>query len=279
MFDRRGARLATGDNIVFPKTMIPSNGIVWENLARRGVEVRPVPVDPSGEVRLDRLAAAIDARTKLVSVSWVGFASGYRIDLDGICEVVSIQTGAAHAGRDSRIGVFRWMFASIHSISSSPMVTNGCSGPEGAGFLYIREDHLERIRPTMVGWGSVQAAGQFACGPFAMETRCSRFEPGSPNMVGLLGLRASLRMLLGTRHREGDLATSILSISERLRERLQQIGAVCVGGDAASHRSGIVSFDLPGKDPQSIRTSLARGWRCDLRSSRTLGRQPARLQR
>ena len=176
-----------GDNIVFPDNEFPSNGIVWENLARRGVEVRPVPVDPSGEVRLDRLAAAIDARTKLVSVSWVGFASGYRIDLDGICDVVKSKQVLLMLDAIQGLGVFP---LDVRKHAFDFVIADGHKwmlGPEGAGFMYIREEHLERIRPTMVGWGSVQAAGQFASRALRWKPDASRFEPGSPNMVGLLG--------------------------------------------------------------------------------------------
>ncbi len=77
-----------GDNVVVPDNEFPSNSLPWGALARRGVELRRVSVDPSGVIDLNRLNQAIDGRTRIVSVSWVGFASGYRLDVAAVAELV-----------------------------------------------------------------------------------------------------------------------------------------------------------------------------------------------
>src|SRR5262245_58164404 len=76
-----------GDNVVTFADEFPSNVYPWMNLASRGVETRRVPVDVSGRPNLDELAAACDARTRIVTVSWVGFATGYRHDIPRIAEI------------------------------------------------------------------------------------------------------------------------------------------------------------------------------------------------
>ena len=68
-----------GDNVVTLADEFPSNLYPWMNLAVRGVETRRVTTD-GGPVDLNRVAAACDSRTKIVSVSWVGYATGWRID-------------------------------------------------------------------------------------------------------------------------------------------------------------------------------------------------------
>ena len=75
-----------GDNVVTLADEFPSNVYPWLNLASRGVETRRVPTD-NGRLDLDALAAACDARTRIVSVSWVGYATGYRHDVDRIVEI------------------------------------------------------------------------------------------------------------------------------------------------------------------------------------------------
>ena len=70
-----------GDNVVLPADEFPSNLYPWMNLASRGVEARRVPIE-QGHVVLDRLAAACDARTRIIAVSWVGYANGWRHDVD-----------------------------------------------------------------------------------------------------------------------------------------------------------------------------------------------------
>src|SRR5262249_57828085 len=75
-----------GDNVVTLADEFPSNMFPWLQLADRGVETRRVPTE-NGLLNLDDLAAACDARTRLVSVSWVGYATGYKHDVDRILEI------------------------------------------------------------------------------------------------------------------------------------------------------------------------------------------------
>ena len=75
-----------GENVVTLADEFPSNAYPWLNLASRGVETRRVPTE-NGRLDLDKLAAAIDSRTRIVSVSWVGYATGYRQDVDRIVEL------------------------------------------------------------------------------------------------------------------------------------------------------------------------------------------------
>ena len=76
-----------GDNVVTRADEFPSNQYPWLHLADRGVETRRIPTD-GGRLDLDRLAAACDDRTRIVSVSWVAYASGWRHDLDRLAELV-----------------------------------------------------------------------------------------------------------------------------------------------------------------------------------------------
>ncbi len=69
-----------GDNVVLPDNEFPSNQYPWLNLASRGVEIRRVRTE-EGRVSLEALLDACDARTRIVSVSWVGYASGWRLDV------------------------------------------------------------------------------------------------------------------------------------------------------------------------------------------------------
>src|SRR5450631_3100336 len=81
-----GLDWVAGDNVVTLADEFPSNTYPWLNLASRGVETRRVATD-NGRLDLDQLAAAIDARTRIVSVSWVGYATGYRHDAARIAEM------------------------------------------------------------------------------------------------------------------------------------------------------------------------------------------------
>jgi cysteine desulfurase/selenocysteine lyase len=82
-----------GDNVVTAAEEYPANLYPWMNLAGRGVEVRTVP-SRAGRLWTDDLRAAMDAHTRVVSLSFVEFASGFRNDLD---EVRRRQPGARRA--------------------------------------------------------------------------------------------------------------------------------------------------------------------------------------
>jgi selenocysteine lyase/cysteine desulfurase len=72
-----------GENVVSTEDEYPANVYPWMNLARRGVELRRVP-SRNGRILLDDLANAIDSKTRILSISWVEYASGFRCDLDAI---------------------------------------------------------------------------------------------------------------------------------------------------------------------------------------------------
>jgi cysteine desulfurase/selenocysteine lyase len=243
-----------GDNVVTLADEFPSNLYPWMNQARRGVETRRVETD-DGRVDLNRLAEACDGRTRIVSISWIGYASGWRNDLDAVAEI-------AH-----RCGALFFLDA-IQGLGAFPLdarhtpidflAADGHKwllGPEGAGLFYIRREHLERIHPIGVGWNSVAQASDFSHIELKFKDSAARFEGGSSNMVGFAGLGASLELLMSL-----DIAAvgeRILEITDLACRRLVEEGATI-----ASHRddrdrsSGIVLFAWPGRDPQSVRRQL-----------------------
>jgi len=249
-----------GDNVVTLADEFPSNVYPWLNLASRGVETRRVPTD-DGLLDLDRLAAACDQRTRIVSVSWVGYATGYRHDVERIAEL-------AHA-RGARV-----MLDAIQGLGAFPFDVNQTPidflaadghkwmlGPEGAGIACIRREHLDTLRPLGVGWHSVVHAHDYTHIELKLKPTAARYEGGSQNMPGMIALGESLRLLLelGTEH----VSAAILDITDRACERLAAIGARIVSDRRLDHRgggqrSGIVAFELPGRDPLAVKKHCLR---------------------
>jgi selenocysteine lyase/cysteine desulfurase len=124
-------------------------------------------------------------------------------------------------------------------------------GPEGAGLLYVRREHLDRLRPLGVGWNSVVHDHDFDRIALDWKPSAERYEGGSPNMPGLLALGASLDLLSTLDIPE--IGRRILEIVDVTARRLEAIGATVTLPESAACRSGIVCFDLPGQDPQAIR--------------------------
>jgi selenocysteine lyase/cysteine desulfurase len=240
-----------GDNVVIPADEFPSNAYPWMNLASRGVETRRV-VTEGGRIDVARLAAACDARTRIVSASWVGYASGWRIDVDALVEVAHARGALLFLDAIQGLGVFP---LDVSRTAVDFLAADGHKwllGPEGAGLLYVRREHLHTLRPLGVGWHSVEHAHDYGRVELNFKNSAARFEGGSQNMVGFLGLGASLELLAG--YGTAELSQRVLDITTLACRRLRDAGATIVSHrDDENHASGIVSFEMPGRDPQAVR--------------------------
>ncbi len=246
-----------GDNVVTLADEFPSNQYPWMNLASRGVATRRVPTQ-QGRVDLEQLEAACDRRTRIVSVSWVSYSSGWRNDLSRMADLAHRRGALLFIDAIQGLGVLPLDLAQTPVDFLAADGHKWLLGPEGAGVFYIREEHLNRLRPLGVGWNSVAHAHDFSHIELVLKPTAERYEGGSQNMAGLIALRASMQLLAEA----GIPAISqrIFETTELACDRLQTIGAVIRSDRSAERRSGIVVFDLPGRDLQAVRQAcLERG--------------------
>jgi cysteine desulfurase/selenocysteine lyase len=239
-----------GDNVVTLENEFPSNLYPWMNLATRGVETRRVRPE-QGRVELDRLAAACDVRTRIISVSWVGYVSGWRSDLDALVELAHRQSALLFVDAIQGLGVFP---LDVKATPIDFLAADGHKwllGPEGAGLFYLRREHLDLLRPIGVGWHSVQHASDYSHIELKFKASAARYEGGTQNMVGFLGLAESLQFLLDVGL--PALAERVLAVTDLACERLLRAGAINLSPREGNHRSGIVSFELPGQDALKVK--------------------------
>lgn len=246
-----------GDNAVILADEFPSNQYPWLNLADRGVETRRVPVE-GGRVDLDRIASACDGRTRVVSASWVGYVSGWRNDLAALAEIAHRAGAFLFVDAIQGLGVFP---LDVQEVDVDFLAADGHKwmlGPEGCGVLFVRRCHLARLRALGVGWNSVVGSHDFSRIELRLKASAERYEGGSANLLGMHGLAASLELLM--RYGTDALARRILEIGDLACRRLSEAGAVICSDRSPEHASGIISFELPGTDPQETRQRcLARG--------------------
>ncbi len=240
-----------GDNIVTLADEFPSNVYPWMNQQFRGVEYRRVPVD-GGRVDLNRLDAACDSRTRIITLSWVGYVTGWRIDVDTVAEIAHRHGALFFLDAIQALGVFPL------DVSKSPVdfvAADGHKwmlGPEGAGIFYIRRENLDRLRPVGIGWNSVAHAHDFTRIELNYRPNAERYEGGAPNHAASIGFGASLELLL--EYGPEALGERILAITDHAIERLHALGAqIFTVRDDRRHCSGIVTFELPGVDSETIR--------------------------
>ncbi|MDX1945678.1 MAG: aminotransferase class V-fold PLP-dependent enzyme [Pirellulaceae bacterium] len=246
-----------GDNIVTLANEFPSNQYPWMNLASRGVETRTIPAQ-GGRIDLDRLEATCDERTRIVSLSWVGFATGWRIDPREIGQLCRRKGCLFFLDAIQGLGVFP---LDVHAAGVDFLAADGHKwllGPEGAGILFVKREHLSLLRPLGCGWNSVVAGSDYSRIDLKFRPEAARYEGGSHNMIGIAGLGASLDLLasLGLSPHNSPIADQVLASTDYAAAQLMDLGATLLAPREAENRSGIVTFQLPGHDPHDIRRRL-----------------------
>ena len=239
-----------GDNVVTTAVEFPANVYPWWSLKERyGVETRMAP-EREGRIHLDDIVAAIDERTRVVTISHVEFASGYRNDiktLGKICRerdiwfvVDAIQSlGAIEVDvKSSYVDILaadghKWLLA-----------------PEGAAIFYCADEKRERLINTNVGWSSVVNPRDFLNYDLTQKPDATRFEEGSYNSVGLYGLNAAIELLLEVG--VSTIETHILQLTIALIEGLESKGYRVITPKADSERAGIVIFESDQHTPTEL---------------------------
>jgi selenocysteine lyase/cysteine desulfurase len=255
-----------GDNVVTLADEFPTNLYPWMNLAKLGVETRLVPTE-EGRVIPEQIAEYCDDRTRVVSVSWVGYANGCRRALKPIADAAHDCGALFLVDAIQGLGVFP---LDVKAQEIDALAADGHKwllGPEGAGIAYIHPGWLDRLRPVGIGWNSVINAGHFDEIDLRLKPHAGRYEGGTYNMPGFIGLGASLDLLMSLG--VNNLAAAILEFTDTACTELTEIGAVIHSPREGDERSGIISFEMPGQNPQDLRKRcLAQGVALNCRAGR-----------
>ena len=232
-----------GDEIVISDQEFPSNRIVWESLAPLGIKVVQVDMGSSSSPE-QALIAALTSKTRLLSVSSVQYASGLALDLELL-------------GAECRRRGVIFCVDAIQSIGVKPFDVQVCQadfvmadghkwmlGPEGLAVFYCRREWIPRLTLRQFGWHMVEAVGDYDRRDWRPAASARRFECGSPNMLGVHALHASLGLLLEV---GVDEISHLVSSNVRyVIDLLIKKSADIVSPTEPPRRAGIVTFRLPG---------------------------------
>ncbi len=189
-----------GDNIVSFAGEFPSNFYPWRRIRDEfGVELR-LCEEKSGRIDLDEFIEMIDTDTKVVAISAVQFASGFKADLERI--------GRATRAVDALFCVdIIQAFGAVAMDLPSQFIDAACGAshkwlcaPEGCGFVYLSDRARERVKPTLVGWISVEDPWNFSDREQAVKPTALAWESGTGCSALFYGLEQSLKLL----HEAGD---------------------------------------------------------------------------
>jgi len=241
-----------GDNVVMEQWEFPSLMNPFLAQRRHGVEIRTVAPDPgTWRAPRARVAAAIDARTRVVALSHVSYLTGERHDLE------------AYAALARDAGALFVVDAS-HALGSVPVdaavadVLVGCCykfllGIHGVAIAVWNRRRLPEWRPALTGWHSTIEKPPFAePGPVRPLATGQAFEPGNPAYGALYVLDASLDYL--ARLGMDRVAAHTLVMSGDLHRRLTAAGLPVMTPAPAGERAG--SIAVAHADPQAVRRVL-----------------------
>jgi cysteine desulfurase/selenocysteine lyase len=244
-----------GDNVVLCTQEFPSNRIVWESLHEFGVECRIVPVTARSEDPEAALLSAVNAQTRLLAVSSVQYASGLRMDLQRLGDFCHDQGVLFCVDAIQSLGALPFDAQAVHA---DFVVADGHKwllGPEGLAVFYCRAELRPQLRLRQFGWHMVEHHDDFDRLDWAPAHSARRFECGSPNMLGIHALHASLSLIeeIGI----NSLATNIIKNSRLLIDIISNYDLLEVLTPTLPERhAGIVSFRSRQVEARRIHQAL-----------------------
>ncbi|HKE90296.1 MAG TPA: cysteine desulfurase [Gemmatimonadales bacterium] len=240
--------LQAGDEVLITAMEHHSNIVPWQLIcAERGAVLRVAPMNSKGELLMDEFARLLGPRTKLVAVAHVSNSLG---TINPVAEIVrlshaegaAVLVDGAQAAPHGPVDV-RALGVDFYTVSGHKMF-----GPTGIGLLYGTSARLEALPPYQ-GGGDMIKTVTFAKTTYAEPP--AKFEAGTPNIAGAVGLGAAIDYLRGldwdaVRAHERDLLSYATG-------RLGALPEVTLVGTAA-HKASVVSFTVRGVHAHDVGT-------------------------
>ncbi|MFL6276398.1 MAG: aminotransferase class V-fold PLP-dependent enzyme [Blastocatellia bacterium] len=245
-----GLAWRTGDNIVTNDVEFPANVYPWMRIAERhGVTIKKV-AERDGRIDADELLALVDERTRVVTMSWVQFASGFRADIQRIGRFCRERGVLFFIDVIQGLGGLQLDVERDHVDAFAADAHKYLLGPEGIAVMYISERVLGQIEPTVVGWTSVQHWEDYLDYRLDYRDGARRFECGTLNTAGVYGIGAAIDLFLEV----GPAAVEahLLGLNEYLAEQLSGKGYHVVSSRRPGETSGIVCCTHPRYAPSQL---------------------------
>lgn len=247
-----GLEWRAGDAVVAVDGEFPANVYPWWALRRMGVETRLAPT-ADGRLTVDAIAALVDGRTRVVSVSAVDFATGHRRPLAAIGEFCRRRGILFCVDAIQALGAVR---IDVEREGIDALAADGhkwLCAPEGCGLLYVSRRWLDRLVPQRIGWKSVVDPSRYLPYHFELKADAQKFECGSTNFLAVHALGAALDLVLELG--VDAIEQRVLAVTAGLRAALAAEGFRVVSPDGAGERAGITTV-ATAKAPEAVAQAL-----------------------
>ncbi|MBK7500826.1 MAG: aminotransferase class V-fold PLP-dependent enzyme [Ignavibacteriales bacterium] len=237
-----------GDRILLNDIEFPANVYPFLNLKRIGVEVDFVKSE-NGIVTADQIINSIKPETKLVSVSFVQFLSGYKVDLEKIGNYCRANSIIFSVDGIQGIGAMRVDVKKCKIDFLSCGTQKWLLGMQGLAFIYVDEEFQKKMIPANVGWLSVENAWNLLDYKLDLKTSANVFQGGTLNAFGIYAFNSSLTLFKDFGF--DNVESEVLSNTKYFITKLKSIGLYCVLSNCNEEElAGIVTIKV--KDPEKI---------------------------
>lgn len=231
-------KLSQGDEILITEAEHASNVLPWFTVAKeRGCIIKYIPLTKEGRLTPKNVESAMTERTKIVAIAQVTNVLGYYVDIKSIARIVHNHNALIVVDGAQSIPHFK---VNVKDLDCDFLSFSGhkMCGPTGIGVMYGKYELLKEMEPLMSGGG--MNARFNTCGEVTLLLPPAKFEAGTQNIEGAIGLAAAIKYL------EGIGMDNIEKHESELRKyaikKLKELDNVILYNESAE--SGIITFNI-----------------------------------
>ena len=209
-----------GSNVVLCDLEFPANYVPWQNASKlNGFDLRVVK-SKEGAAPLESFKDKVDENTKVIAVSQIQFGTGFKSDLGKLSKLAHDNSAILSVDVIQAAGCVDTDLEKLGIDFATGQSAKWLLGPIGAGYIYVGQSILEKLRPRFIGWWGVEGVMEFGYFERTPLPDARKFQVGSPSMVSYVGLLESLKILLQIPGKTRERAA--LGNADYLRRRLSE---------------------------------------------------------
>lgn len=229
-----------GDRIILNDVEFPANVYPFLQLKEKGVEVDIIK-STNGIVTAEEIIKTIHPKTKLISISYVQFLSGYRIDLEKIGKICKEKGIIFSVDAIQGLGAIRLDVEKFNIDFLANGTQKWLLGLQGLAFIYVRKELQDKMKSAPIGWLAVKDAWNLLDFDLTTKETAERFQPGTLNNLGIYAFNSSMKLFKEFGFNE--IENQVISNSKYFIKELEKIGYKSpLLSLPEKHLSGIASF-------------------------------------
>lgn len=239
-----------GDNVISCDGEYPAT--IYPFLAKK-IELRIARYDKN-RIPPENIFKLVDDRTKMICISLVQYASGFRMDIKTIGEFCREKNIFLLIDAIQGVGAFDFPVKELNVDAASADAHKWILGPEGIGVFFIAKEKLDIIEPTEIGWMNVKKHWRYEVIDFTLKEDARKYECGTLTTSAIYGLGAALGLIeeIGI----DNINKMVKEITDYLCEKLKMKGYYIFSSREGDDWSGIVSFYKDDLDLKAVQKEL-----------------------